>query len=372
MIVGDFNYPRIDWETEHVDESSNIVKPFLDEIQTNFLYQHIAKPTQYRFGQEPSLLDLILTNEEGMINNITHNALLGESDHECLYFTLECYNEDNESGKTESYNYYKADYKTMRDRLTKIDWKSELHGDFSHGYMQFINLLEQCMDGCIPTYNVKKKKRSMYLTAEAIRMKDLKNKLWKRFKVSHSQYDRSRYIRTKNKLRTLTRSLRVQFEAGIAGDIKTAPKKFWAYVKSRTKVRSKIPTLRKGDGNNAVDAKDKAETLNNVFVSNFTEERMDDIPQPTDASLYTYLDTFSITANMVLEKLRELKHDKSPGPDGWHPFLLKNIADLIHIPLAILFQKSLNEGVVPSQWLDACVTAIHKKGLKVQLKIIDQ
>ena len=156
----------------------------------------------------------------------------------------------------------------------------------------------------------------------------------------------------------------MQFEAGIAGDIKTVPKKFWAYVKSRTKARSKIATLQKGDGNNAVDAKDKAETLNNVFVSNFTEERMDDIPQPTDASLYTYLDTFSITANMVLEKLRELKHDKSPGPDGWHPFLLKNIADLIHVPLAIIFQKSLNEGVVPSQWLDACVTAIHKKGLK--------
>ena len=35
-----------------------------------------------------------------------------------------------------------------------------------------------------------------------------------------------------------------------------------------------------------------------------------------------------------------------------------------HEPLAILFQKSLKEGVVPSQWLEASVTAIHKKGLK--------
>ena len=58
------------------------------------------------------------------------------------------------------------------------------------------------------------------------------------------------------------------------------------------------------------------------------------------------------------------KHDKTPGPDGWHPFLLKSIADYIHVPLAMLFQKSLDEGVVPRQWLEACVNAIHKKGLK--------
>ena len=37
-------------------------------------------------------------------------------------------------------------------------------------------------------------------------------------------------------------------------------------------------------------------------------------------------------------------------------------------PIAILFQKSLREGVVPSQWLEASVTAIHKKVLKNYFK----
>ena len=54
----------------------------------------------------------------------------------------------------------------------------------------------------------------------------------------------------------------------------------------------------------------------------------------------------------------------SPGPDVWHPVLLKSIADLISLPLSILFQKSLDEGILPPQWLKACVTAIHKKGEK--------
>jgi len=37
---------------------------------------------------QPSLLDLIFTNEEGMIDIIEHNAPLGNSDHETLEFNF--------------------------------------------------------------------------------------------------------------------------------------------------------------------------------------------------------------------------------------------------------------------------------------------
>ena len=67
---------------------------------------------------------------------------------------------------------------------------------------------------------------------------------------------------------------------------------------------------------------------------------------------------------MVQVKIQEMKPGKSPGPDGWHPVFLKNVADLISQPLSILFQKSLIKSIVPAQWLKACITAIHKKGAK--------
>ena len=87
--------------------------------------------------------------------------------------------------------------------------------------------------------------------------------------------------------------------------------------------------------------------------------------QASDIFIGDPLDTFVIEDEMVLKKLRELKPGKSPGPDMWHPIFLKNIADLISTPLAILFQKSLDEGTLPSDWLKACVTAIYKnKGKK--------
>ena len=52
------------------------------------------------------------------------------------------------------------------------------------------------------------------------------------------------------------------YKSNIVGDLKFAPKKFWSYVKSKTKVRNKIPTLKRPDGSSAVSAKDKAEALN--------------------------------------------------------------------------------------------------------------
>jgi len=42
----------------------------------------------------------------------------------------------------------------------------------------------------------------------------------------------------------------------------------------------------------------------------------------------------------VQEKLRQLKSDKSPGPDGMHPLLLNRCAEVVAEPLALIFQKS--------------------------------
>ena len=110
---------------------------------------------------------------------------------------------------------------------------------------------------------------------------------------------------------------------------------------------------------------EKAEALNNFFSSVFTKE---DSSNFLDRNVHTdhtsSINDLLILPDMVLKKLLQLKPDKTPGPDGWHPLLLKNIADIISAPLSIVFQKSLNEGLLPSDWLKACVTPIQKKGAK--------
>ena len=219
---------------------------FLDSIQNSYLTQHVLQPTRYRGRDEPSQIDLVFTNENGMINEIIHGAPLGDSNHECLMFLFQCYKDILKM--PEMPNCFKADYRKIRERLKQIDWQTVLKSDFTNAYCNFTQTLETATDGCIPLRKRNKKNNNFYMTAEATRKKEAKNKLWRRYKSSRCTYDRSRYIKAKNKLLSLTRKSRRDFAKGIAHNIKSTPKKFWSYVKSKTKSRSKIPSLKKPDG----------------------------------------------------------------------------------------------------------------------------
>ena len=132
---------------------------------------------------------------------------------------------------------------TIRESISQVNWVTQVRGSFLNAYLSFLKVLETAMDSCIPRYKNVKSKKNIYMTTKAIRKKDLKNRLWRRYKGSGCDYDRSRYTKVKNELRSLTRKLRMQFEKGIAENIKVSPKKCWSYVK--TKTRSKIPILMK-------------------------------------------------------------------------------------------------------------------------------
>ena len=66
----------------------------------------------------------------------------------------------------------------------------------------------------------------------------------------------------------------------------------------------------------------------------------------------------------MLKKLLALNPSKSCGPDQMHPRMLKELANEIAPALTELFNKSLEEGVVPLDWRVAAVSPIFKKGKK--------
>ena len=53
------------------------IEPFLDAIDDLFLFKHITEPTTFRQDKIPSLLGLIFTNKQDMINNLSHLLPLG-------------------------------------------------------------------------------------------------------------------------------------------------------------------------------------------------------------------------------------------------------------------------------------------------------
>ena len=237
----------------------------------------------------------------GMVYNISHNPGLGESDHTCIHFTLNCYGQD--VIKENKPNYFKANYETIRERLRQVNWGNELHGDFSNAYKNFTKVLDTSLEGCVPNYKSYRKVNNIYLTREAVRIKNRKNKLWRKYTKSRSVCDKTQYNRVKNELRSLTRRLRKEFETDLTKSITGSPKTFWSYIKSKMKTTCKIPPLKNKDKTEATTPKEKAETLNTSFSGNFTDELSQHIPNDSEDFVGEFLDSFVIHPDDVMEKI---------------------------------------------------------------------
>ena len=67
---------------------------------------------------------------------------------------------------------------------------------------------------------------------------------------------------------------------------------------------------------------------------------------------------------IVRHQLYQLNVHKSIGPDGIHPSILKELADVLAGPLLIFYQRSWESGEVPADWKIVSVIPVYKKGIR--------
>ena len=149
----------------------------------------------------------------------------------------------------------------------------------------------------------------------------------------------------------------------MAKEAKRNPKAICSYVNSKLKTKTGIADLDIETGKVTTDS-EKAETLNKFFSDVFTDEDTSNIPRFHTEDIRKPLEELKITEEEVKKRLESLNEHKSPGPDGLHPRVLKELSNEISKPLAIIMQKSLDEHTLPQSWRDAHVSPIFKKGSK--------
>ncbi|GAA55510.1 hypothetical protein CLF_108202 [Clonorchis sinensis] len=121
LLVGDFNAPKAPWtELQCVGSSGPFTAALTEVVQQSAWTQHVVAPTRYRAGQQPSLLDLVITNERHFVDQVTINAPLGHSDHCVLTFDFICYWARNPEPQTWIRNFCRADFSGMRIFLNQV------------------------------------------------------------------------------------------------------------------------------------------------------------------------------------------------------------------------------------------------------------
>ena len=362
LITGDFNIPQIDWSSSFCSASeSHHAHKFLAAVQDCLLFQHVTKPTRFRDGETPNVLGLVLTNEEGMLNQLQYSPGLGKSDHVVLTFELACYTIQS-VGKLRRFNFHRADFKALNRKVSDTDWDSLLSSSVDEGYSFLRDTLDCIVSSCIPVAHSRQSRKSIYMTSKALKLRKLKNELWQRCAASKDPIDMARFRLCRNKLRKMTRQLRRQFEIQLVADVKANPKAFWRYSNSRMKTKPKIGDLRDATGQVVSDAELKAGVLNTFFASVFTHENADDVPCLPVREVSSSLTDVHISPGVVEQKLSHLKVACAPGPDDLHPRILKEAHRTLSVPLAYLYRRSLDTGCIPRDWALARVVPIHKKG----------
>eukprot|EP00794_Sanderia_malayensis_P016301 gene16301-17938_t len=326
LVCGDFNIPEIDWIEEVSQTTPNhLAFKFLECIRDCYLCQHVKSPTHSRRNQAEHILDLVLTNEDGMIEDIQYDAPLGKSDHLVLKFNFLCYSENKEEIASKLL-YHKGNYKQMNEELASHSWEEELkHMNIEESWNLLESRILEAVKRNIPRSktNLKQNRKPIWMNSKVFTKLKKKTSAFKRYMKSKEGEDNQAYAKLRNQAKWACRTAVRDLEKNIANESKINPKAFYNYARNT----SSIP----------------------------------DFPQHEIAE---EMKSLKVTEEMVLKKLKKLNPNRSGGMDGIIPRVLLECAESILTPVTALMNKTLEEGVLPQRWKDAEVTPIYKKGKK--------
>ena len=371
LMVGDFNFPEINW-TDYTcpkkpEHSASI---FLETMKDNFLHQHVQKPTHHRGDQQPTLIDLVLTSEENVINNLIQTAPLGKSHHQCIIFNYVCTSTENTAQTSSKYCYDKGDYSQMREKLETMNLAQQMEGmRTQEAWDTLSSAINELCQEFIPRIKTNrpgnKNKKPLWFNEKALQKIKKKSETYKKYLDTKEGKDYITYTRARNQAKKACREAVKDYEKQIAQQAKINPKKFYAYAKSKMTTTEGIPDLQTKEGTIITSDEDKSDLLNSFFCSVFTKENTASIPDPNNlGSSKNSLDKVDIDPDKVKKILRTLNISKSAGPDNMHPRVLKELSEQLAEPLTYVFKVSISEGVLPEQWKQANVTPLFKKGNK--------
>ncbi|GAB0209762.1 hypothetical protein GRJ2_003441900 [Grus japonensis] len=276
VLMGDFNHPNICWRGNTAGHKQS--RKFLECTDDNFLLQVTEEPTR-----RDAMLDLVLTNKEGLVGDVKLKGSLGCSDHEMVEFRILRAARRTHS-KLTTLDFRRADFGLFRDLLGRIPWDKALEGRGTQdSWLIFKGHLLQAQERCIPT---KKKKSGKNTQRPAWMNKELPGKVkqkkeafrgWKQGQVAWEEYRE-----TLRAARDQVRKAKALIELNLARDVKDNKKSSYSYVSDKRRTRENVGPLQNETGDLVTQDMEKAEVLNDFFASVFTSKGSSHTAQVTE------------------------------------------------------------------------------------------
>ena len=371
IIIGDFNFPNIDWKfRSSYTAIKSLENKFINFINDNFLYQVVDEPTRCRGFQRQNILDLLLVDNLETISDLKFCSPFGKGDHCVLDFFVNInFVNNNVYNNSVKFNFNKGKYELMNEFIFEhlhFVEPDECGVNYLNGlWDQFVEVLNESILKYIPL--VQNKGKKLKVPKHVLNLIKLRNKLWKKYIINRSREIYTNFKRVRNLVKRTISELKQDETLRLAIKIKHNPKVFWQHVNKSRKNVVKLDSLMKigeyGVKSVLVDDFDKSNHLAQFFKSNYVNENVANVDlvnrEPTICQFS--MNDLIIDRLDVVKKLGELNKYKSAGPDNIFSRVLVECKNSISSFLCNLFNKSLQLKLIPDDWRYSIITPIYKK-----------
>ena len=361
IVTGDFNYNLMNDVTN---------RKILSICQQFSMHQYITEPTHFTENSY-SLLDIILvSNTNNVITcGVGDPFLTQDIRYHCpVYGILKFSKPKYKSFERQIWSYDRGDYDLLRDRAALSNWDSFKDADIDTYARNVTNHIKEISKQCIPNKTIRVRPLEPPWITSSIKKQIRKRKrLYRRAKTTNNPDIWNKFRRQRNKTISLIRLSKQNHIDKLKAKLKSenlTSKDWWSTLKyfiSSEKV-SNIPPL-KSNNNIIFDATEKANLLNDFFTAQTViNDQNVGVPDVTDRNVISELSIVVLTADEVKSVLKSLPVGKASGPDGITNRVLKELADQMAMPLSLLFNQSIEDGKIPTDWKEAYVSPVPKGG----------
>ena len=372
-VLGDFNLPSINWKencpTGYILPTD---RQFLEFFAEAGLEQVVRDPTNFPSG---STIDLCLVSDEDRIGECEVLPPFPNCSHGIIKISYTFQQERSNLGMPSLAQIKKklwshANFKGMRSRLRGVDWREEF---FTLGveqqYRRFLEITDALTSAFVPLKDAGPTQKPPWALNPPRSMRRARGAAWQEYKTSKTRNGRHHpdtaaawldFNDANEELRHFAINSQKAYEKKVAAQLDSKPKLFHSYIRYRKVGKPSIGPIRLLSGH----LSDSPQQMASCFVESFsgvfaTTDPTNPLPHQACDSNFGRI---RFTPQDVKEVLELLDVNTSTGHDEIHPRFLKVLAHELSVPLAIMFNQSIDEGRLPSEWLSSIVVPIFKKG----------
>ncbi|KAF8562768.1 hypothetical protein P879_11287 [Paragonimus westermani] len=349
LLMGDFNCPQLH---ARVHSSGSFQAELLALCDLIPLYNHVLQPTRFRSNDTPSILDLLLNNEELMVEDVHYLPPLGASDHVCLQFEFVCY--ASRVADVSIFTRRHANFSLLRNLLLANTLSNCAFADSDTAWRDFAFFFQTPISIATITTNLPVASiRQFRFRSRTMKWICRRNSAWLAYAYARSPDTWETFRSLRNHCVTLIRMDKHEYQRCLA-------RRFAANPKYLYKHKPGITTLTTPTGTVTTPTQ-VADVLRAQYVSVFTPAP-NHIPIIPTIHFGPSLTDIEFTPSNVISNLLHLKVNTSTGKDGFHPRVLKGCANELGFPLSMLFSHLFSNSTVLAAWKSGSVIPIHKTG----------